>query len=683
MKPLLLATAAALVAAPTGGRAEAAPAAKAVDEIVVTATRSQRPLQDLPVSVSVVTGADIAETPGQSLDDILRRVPSVDLPLASSYQLHPTSLNVSMRGLAGIRALVLLDGVPLNDPFFGYVQWNRAPLETIDRVEIVRGGGATLWGNYAMGGVINVLTKTPDEDQLALQAGGGSYGTYRADAAGGLVVSQAVKLGFEAAASHTDGFITAPKDLAQPIDVPTAFTAYNAAFTGELKPTASLTGHFRIGYHENHQTLGTPLSINNQRTWTYSADATQDFGERGAVTLTSFHDDSRFGTDNTDTPAGAQAGTAEFVQNRHVTPVHDTGASLVWTKTLQAGWLRGLTAGVDYHGIEGTDVADIFVDTGAQIRTDIGGGKQRFLGGFGQVSLRPVAALEVLASLRYQSFDNYDAYDGAPGGLGHVPDKRTSSVDPRISARWAVTPVFGLRAAAYEAFRAPTLDNLYRAFSTPSGIFLGNPALVPETLRGGEAGFDVNRGGLRVQVTGYTNTIRNLITYAPLPQDELPPGFFYGTRNINAGRARSRGLEAEADWTIAMQWTGAFGYTFADSTIVESEFDPASVGKQQAGVPRQRIDASVTYTAAAGWRVTPQLRWVSESWGDNDETLPIPAHLVVDLALNYPVTHSLEAFVQIENLFDNRYIADNSGFELPRIGTPFSAFAGVRWVIGR
>jgi outer membrane receptor protein involved in Fe transport len=679
MKSLLIATAAAVSAAPACALAEAAATPSAVAELIVTATRSARPLQDLPASASIVTGDQIAQTPAKSLDDVLRRVPSVDLPVSASYQLHATALNVAMRGLGGIRALVLLDGAPLNDPFFGYVQWSRVPLETVDRVEIVRGGGATLWGNYAMGGVINILTRAPDRDQLILQGGGGGYGTYRGDAYGGLVVSDAVKLGFEGAVSHTDGYDTAPADLRGSVNVPTSFTAHNAAFTGELAPTLGLTGRFRVGYHDNGQTLGSRLSTNKQQTWTYSGDLTEDLGGLGAVTLGAFHDRSRFRTDNTDTPSGVAQGEAEYVQNRHVTPVQDTGASLVWTKSWAAGWLRGATAGVDYHGVQGRDVADIFAQTGQQVRTDVGSGKQRFLGAFGQVSLKPAEPLEVLASLRYQDFRNYDAFDGSPGGLGHVPDQSSSSVDPRISARWSVTPQFALRAAAYKAFRAPTLDNLYRAFSTPSGIFFGNPALRPETLRGAEAGFDVDRGGLRVQVTAYTNTIRDLITVAPLADSELPPGFFFGTRNVNAGRARSRGVEAEADWAISPQWSAALGYTFADSTITESAFDPASVGNQQGGVPRHKASGGVTYAGASGWRVTPQLRWLSKSWGDNDHAFPVDEHVVVDLAASYPVTARLAAFLQIENLFDRRYIADNSGFELPRLGTPFTAFAGLRW----
>lgn len=663
---------------PARANAIDSPDSATLDAVVVTATRDAQALTDVPESVSIVTREEIDNTSALSLDEILRRVPSLDVPISSSYQLHPTSDNVSMRGLGGIRALVMVDGIPLNDPFFGYVQWNRVPLESIERVEIVRGADAALWGNYAMGGVINILTRTPDANALVVQSGIGNYGTWREDAYGSYVVSDAVKFGVEAGAIHTDGFNTTPQDIRGPVNVPTAFTAHNMAFTGAFSPTSSLAVHNRFDFHSNDQNLDSRLAFNTQRTFTYSADAAQQLGNAGSLAATVFHDDSRFRTDNTDTPDGAIPGHAEFVQNRHVTPVHDNGASFVWSNEF-AGVLRSLSVGADYHQIEGQDIASIFDDTNTQIRTDIGRGKQRFVGEFAQASLQPIDPLELLASVRHQSFDNFDGFDGSPGGLGAVPDEHASSVDPRLSARWTITSETAIRAAAYKAFRAPTLDNLYRAFATPSGIFFGNPALKPETLSGGEAGFDFNRGSLRMQVTAYTNTVENLITSAPLDPGELPPGFFFGSRNINAGRARSRGVEGEADWAIDSAWNLHAGYTLADSTITQSELDPGSVGKQQGAIPRHRFSAGFTYTGVNGLTVAPQVRWLSKSWGDNDNTLPVDEHFVADLSVSYPFTATLRGFVQIENLTDRRYIADNSGFEPARLGTPFSTFFGLRW----
>ncbi len=661
-----------IIFAPAAYADERAPA----DDIIVTATRSARPLGNVPESVSVVSAQQIASSPAKSLDDILRRVPSVDLPISSSGEIHPTASNVSMRGLGGIRALVLLDNIPLNDPFFGTVQWGRAPLEAIDRVEIVRGGGATLWGNYALGGVINIISRDPSGTRLVVQGSVGNLGTYRASANGALVISDAVKVTLDAETNHTDGFQTGLPAERGPIDVPTGFTAHNISAGGVFGLDANTTAHARASYHHNDQRLGTKLSVNVQRNWTFSGDITRRIGT-GTLTATVFHGTGRFQTDNSGTPAGFASNAAEYVQNRHVTPVHDTGASLVWSQSL-TGVLQSYAAGVDVHILSGQDVARIFDEAGTQIRTDTGRGKQRFLGGFVQASLRPVEALEILASARVQSFLNYDAFDGNPGGLGTLPAQRATSVNPRVSLHYAVTRAFALRAAGYTAFRAPTLDNLYRGASVPDGIFYPNAALTPETLKGGEVGADYIKGDLRVQVTLYTSIIRNLLTFRNLDASELPPGFLFGARNINAGSARSRGIEGELSWTPSTPWTVHAGYTHADSIITANALDPASVGLQQAYIPRHKLSGAITYADQHGLRITPQIRWYSASFGDNDHTLPIDAHVVVDLSASYAIRPTFNAFVNVQNLFDNRFVADNNGFEPRRLSTPLTATVGIR-----
>lgn len=646
-------------------------------EIVVTATRSERTLADVPASISVVDAEQIAGTPAKTLDDVLRRVPSVDLPVAAAYLLHPTALNVSMRGLGGIRALVLLDGVPLNDPFFGYIQWSQIPVESVERVEVVRGGGATLWGNYAMGGVINILTRPPDKTGLVAEAAGGSYGTYRAIGHGALVASDAVKIGLDAGINHSGGYNQVPEALRGPVDIPTSFTAHNVALTGDFDLGGDFTARVRASWFDNHQHLISRVQRNDQRTWRYTGALTRKLGAKGDLTLTLFHDASRFLTDNSGTPEGADPAQVEYLQNRHRTPERDWGASLVWSQRYD-GLLRELSAGADWHGISGTDYGDIFDPDGRSIRTDIGGGKQRFLGGFVQASIRPADPLELLLSVRYQDFYNYDGVDLTPGGLGQVPARHDSDVDPRLSVRYALGGGFALRAAAYRAFRAPTLDNLYRAFAIPGGIFYGNPALRPETLEGVEAGFDVDKGAFRFQAAGFASRIKDVITSRPLADAELPPGFFFGTRLINAARARSIGMEAELDWSLGAHLSGMLGYSYADSIVTANPLDPASIGKQQPGVPRHKLSAGLDWTGPRGLRLSPRLRYVSATNGDADGQLHTDAHFVADLSGNLAVARGIEAFVQIENLFDQHYIADNSGFSPPLFGTPRSVLAGLR-----
>jgi len=661
-----------LLAVPASAQTTPAP----TTDIVVTATRSAQPLSDVPASVSVVTAQDIADTPARTIDDVLRRVPSVDLPIASTNEQHPTDTIVSMRGLSGIRSLVLLDGVPLNDSFFGYVQWSEVPLDTIDRVEVVRGGGAPLWGNYAMGGVINILTRPIDRTELDAEAAGGSRGSYRADGHAAFA-GNGYGIGLDGGVSHTDGYLEQVDGYRGPIEVPTSSTARSVALSGnaDLTPTLSLRG--RASYYDNDQNYLTRLQTNNQRNWRYTGTLSWRPSDRTTVHLSAFHVDERFITNNTGAPDGADPNDAEYVQNRHLTRANDWGASLVWTQTFP-GVLRSLSAGVDYHGTHGSDHAAIFDQTATYLRTDVGSGDQRFLGGFAQAELRPLDRLQMLLSLRYQDFRNYGGLDASPGGLGHVPSSHDSDVDPRLSVRYQLPAGFALRGAYYRAFRAPTLDNLYRSASVPGYILYSNAALKPETLEGGEVGFDYIRGPIRFQATAYTSTIHDFLTYHYLDPATLPAGFDIGARLINAGIARSRGVEAELTWRASAKLSATAAYTFADSTVKRNPEDPASVGVQQSGIPRHRVSAGIDWTGPLGIKLSPRIRYLSRTNGDPDSIYRTDAHFIADLGASVPVRNGAEAFVQIENLFNRRYIGTNDGFTAPLYGKPFAAMAGVR-----
>ena len=119
----------------------------------------------MPASVNVLGREDIKQSPALVADDVLRQIPTFSLfRRTSSLASHPTAQGVSLRGIgpSGVsRTLVLLDGVPFNDPFGGWVYWSRVPLESADRIEVVDGSSSSLYGNYAMGGVINFVTSPP------------------------------------------------------------------------------------------------------------------------------------------------------------------------------------------------------------------------------------------------------------------------------------------------------------------------------------------------------------------------------------------------------------------------------------------------------------------------------------------------------------------------------------------
>src|SRR6185503_20019751 len=132
------------------------------ETVTVTPTRTEQRLGDTPASVNVVTSREIDASPALVADDVPRNVPTFSLfRRTSSLVAQPTTQGVSLRGIGPSgqsRTLVLLDGIPFNDPFGGWVYWSRVPLASVDRVEITEDPTSSLYGNYAMGGVINIIT---------------------------------------------------------------------------------------------------------------------------------------------------------------------------------------------------------------------------------------------------------------------------------------------------------------------------------------------------------------------------------------------------------------------------------------------------------------------------------------------------------------------------------------------
>src|SRR4030095_16027958 len=152
------------------------------DELVISATRTPEAAAKTAAAVTVVSEDQIKRSPypgGHELDDVVRSVPGVQPALLSSRYNHPTAQSITLNGLGTRRALVLLDGVPLNDGFGGWINWGLIPND-LERVEIVPGGSSNLYGTWSMGGVVSVITRTPGSGtSLTLDSQAGTLSTYQ------------------------------------------------------------------------------------------------------------------------------------------------------------------------------------------------------------------------------------------------------------------------------------------------------------------------------------------------------------------------------------------------------------------------------------------------------------------------------------------------------------------------
>ncbi|MGH8134544.1 MAG: TonB-dependent receptor, partial [Steroidobacteraceae bacterium] len=176
-----------------------------------------------------------------------------------------------------------------------------------------------------MGGVINIITRSPQDDVAIADAGGGGFGTYRSSLYSSYGLSATNRVSVTAALNGTDGFMSVPTYARRPFDTPTSFAARNVELRDAWQALEDLLVDVRFNYHKNNQQLGTPLSTNRQDMSTYAANVKKTFGDDASLTATVFHSDSTFVTDNpivTDSTLPL-ADQTEHIDNIHTTPFHN------------------------------------------------------------------------------------------------------------------------------------------------------------------------------------------------------------------------------------------------------------------------------------------------------------------------------------------------------------------------
>src|SRR6185369_10587217 len=267
------------------------------EAVTVTATRGERRTGDVPASVSVLDREDIKQSPALVADDLLRQIPTFSLfRRTSSLASHPTAQGVSLRGIgpSGVsRTLVLVDGVPNNDPFGGWVYWSRIPLESSDRIEVVDGSSSSLYGNYAMGGVINFVTNPATPKTLDVKAQYGNRSTPKLDFMGSHVWG---KLGVTVDGNvfNTDGYYIVRENERGKVDNKAAAEFWNLNLKLDYTPSERVHAFARIGYFDENRDNGKGSTIDgteeaNDTIWrTYSGGVRARMPDQSELQATVF-----------------------------------------------------------------------------------------------------------------------------------------------------------------------------------------------------------------------------------------------------------------------------------------------------------------------------------------------------------------------------------------------------------
>lgn len=679
-----------------------------LETVIVTPTRTEQRMGEVPASVSILTGEHIEASPALVADDVLRQIPTFSLfRRTSSLAAQPTTQGVSLRGIGPSgqsRTLVLLDGIPLNDPFGGWVYWTRVPLVAVDRIEVTEGTTSSLYGNSAMGGVINIITSRPTRRTIEINT---QYGNRKTPKLDFFASDRWNKLGVavEGSVLNTDGFpIVAPRERG-PVDNNANVKYRNVNAKLEYAATDRVNTFFRAGYFREDRVNGKVGEVNDTRWTTVSGGAQVRLPDESDLQARVFVDVQKAHFNFLAvTNAATARNVVRLATDQHV-PTNGVGWGVNWSKAI--GRSNVFSAGTDWRWVDGDSQEDAFVAAvptsivGVTQRarlsvTRISGGSQQILGAFAQDIFTPVPKLVVTLSARVDRWRNYAGHNlettvatGLPtvNNKPSLPDRDDTVVSPRVAALYHVSDRVSVWGSANSGFRAPTLTELYRQFSIFPITTRPNDQLGPERLVGGEAGLNVAPArNVTIRTTWFDSSVRNPVSNVTLSATLA--------QKQNLGRTRVRGIQSDVDYRIGSFFRFSGAYVYEEAKVTDGgAANAALVGKFLAQVPKHRGSLQAAYSSSKYASVALGIQFLGDQFNDdrNIQGIPtatlteagyaastdpgLPGYAVVDLTASRDIGPNLQVFFGVQNVFDKVYFVQTNP---STIGTPRLVNGGVR-----
>jgi vitamin B12 transporter len=598
------------------------------DTVVVTATRIPTPELEVASSISVITAEDIAAKQVATLPDLLKLVPGLNVIQSGG---PGGQASVFMRGTNSNHTKVLVDGIDVSDPSSPIGTFDFGPFLTqdIEKVEILRGPQSGLYGSDAIGGVIQIITKS-GSGPLKLSAGAeaGSFDTFN-QAFG--VSGSVDRFHYAANVEHAHSGATpvTPLDLLLPGE--RRIDDYGDNLTGSTKLGFDVTDHFDVGLVARYTDSHLRLTGENENNFpadfpdsSQSANDTRQYYTRATGHLMSFDG----GLEQTLGIAFSDIKSYETSPDFPESDFFGERVKFDWQGNIRLTAGEKLVLGAEHQRDEMTVPisASTTIDSGyAELQSSFGGD-----------------VFDTL-SVRYDDNDRFGS-------------KLTYRLAPAFVIQETGTK---LKASVGTAFKAPTLSQMFQSF--PDFFFFANPDLKPESSLGYDLGFEQALRGdsIRFGATYFRNDIKNLITNnADFSTD------------VNVGRAVTQGVESFVAYQPVQRLTVRMDYTYTEATdeILHQELlrRPKHKGSLNAvwqATNRLTLDATLLSVGS----------WIDGNRDFSITRLTAPGYTTMDLAASYDLARHWSVTCRINNLLDRRY-ENPVGFLQPSLGI----FAGIR-----
>lgn len=646
----------------------------ATDEIVVTGLGLGGSPGDAAYDLTVIDRDRLTMSASGRMEDILRDAAGFQqFRRSDARSAHPTSQGATLRGLGGnasTRALILLDGVPMVDPFGGWVSWANFDPARIGHVRVTRGGGSGVYGPGALAGTIEMSSVSPD--QAAPFELGLAYGSRRsidADATGSAKLGDGYAL-LSAGYARGDGFIPIIAASRGPID--------RAAPYDQLRGSGRVV--FPVGDQTELQASGSALYDKRDRGVDFTNN--NNLAIDGSIRLvgrgrwgweaTSWLQIRKFASGFAN--IGAGRATVSSSLDQYNVPAMGEGARFELRPPIGDGIV--LRLGGDIRHVDGR-TQEIAVSTNILRKA---GGEQGVYGGFAEASFDPGETITLTASGRidHWSLDNgvRTEVNRSTGLLAAATsatyaDRSGTETSARAGVAWHPAGAFTLRTAAYSGWRLPTLNELYRPFRAGNDSTVANPLLNPERVKGVEAGAEYHPiPGWKIGATLFWNKLDDAISNVTIAANTRQ------RQNVDA--IRSRGVEVDAAASYG-PWHVSGSYSHVDATVRSSGAAAALGGLRPAQTPRDQLSATLQWNRPDSLRLGTTVRYVASQYEDDQNSRSLASAWTVDAIAQAPIGHGLTVELRGENLTNTEVQATIGADGVIERATPRTLWVGLRY----
>ena len=642
--------------------------------IVVTGLGLEAPPATPAYGVQEIERDRVETSASGRIEDVLSDIAGFQqFRRSDSRSSNPSAQGVTLRALGGnatSRALVVLDGVPMANAFFGYIPLSAIAPERLSSVRVTRGGGAGAFGSGAVAGTIELESAGPDT--LGLLSGAALVND-RGESELSATLAPKLGQGFVIASARWDrgkGFWTTPEADRVPASARARYDSWSAS----LRAVAPLNDTVEL------QASG--LVFEDHRTLRFKGANSSSSGQDASIRLVG-RGDWQF-----DALAYVQArdfsniviSSTRFVRVLDQRRTPSTGLGGKFELRPPVGEDHVLRIGTDLRISDGDLQEEPYsAFSGLLTERRRAGGRNSDLGFFVEDdwTLGPVVLTAGARADRWTVRDGYyhsvDA-DGAVIRDDTYANRSGWDGSFRGGAVWHTGSGVALRAAAYSGVRLPTLNELYRPFVVYPVTTHANAELKNERIRGFEAGLDfAPSDSVRLSVTAFHNKVKDAIANVTLSETERQ------RQNVDAIRAK--GLEFGAALRFGtVSFNGSLALT--DAEVEASGVSAALDGMRPSHVPKIAASGTLAWRPLESWYLSATLRHKGKEYEDDLQTYVLPSATTLDAYAEIPVSWPFYLVLRGENLTDEDIFTRNQNGSID-LGVPRTVWAGIKVKLGR